>query len=80
MAGSNAVVHVVRPVSLAEDAQQSNPRLTIIRNPGNTGSFGPAHRKTPKTVWRLGRWRSASNEPRSGSDRANLHTILPHIF
>ena len=30
MAGSDAVVHAVRPISLVEDAQQVDPGLTII--------------------------------------------------
>jgi hypothetical protein len=35
MANSNVVVHSVRPVFLAEDAQQSDPSLSIIGNPEN---------------------------------------------
>ena len=37
MACWNVVVHVVRPVSLAEDALQNDPSLTITGNPGKAG-------------------------------------------
>jgi hypothetical protein len=53
--------------------------MAIVGHLRNAGSFSPTHRKTPKTVWCSGRWRSASNEPTSTSDCANLHTSLLHI-
>ena len=38
MVDSNAVVHAVRLISVAEDAHQIDPGLTITGNPGNAES------------------------------------------
>ena len=47
VAGSTAVVHMVRPVSVVEDAQQSDPGFPITENPVRLKKLGLFRRLQP---------------------------------